>query len=237
MSGRMKKIVIVLVGLLLIGFINYEILTRVSWNHWHLPLSGRIIVIDAGHGGPDGGAEGGDLVEKNIALNIAQNLRDYLQEAGALVIMTRDEDKDLADKDMEGLSRRKTQDLKRRAKMADQADADLFITIHLNAIPSSRWHGAQTFYHPKSLRNKQLAAFIQDSLRSSLNNTNRQAKAIEHIYLLKTAKMPAALVEAGFLSNPKERKLLGRKSYQKKISEAIYKGVLRFYTKEKPPQS
>ncbi|MGV3487687.1 MAG: N-acetylmuramoyl-L-alanine amidase CwlD [Tuberibacillus sp.] len=237
MQNKYKKIIIIIGVLLLIFVLNYEILTRNSWSNWHLPLAGKVIVLDPGHGGPDGGAEGGDLVEKDISLAITQKLRDYLQEAGALVIMTRDDDKDLADEDTKGLSRRKAEDLKRRAKLVEQTEADLFISIHLNAIPSPKWRGAQTFYNPKSDKNKKLAAFIQDSLREQLENTDRRAKSIGQIYLLRTVEVPAALVEVGFLSNHGERSLLETKRYQKKVAESIYHGVMRFYTKEKPPKS
>lgn len=237
MRTRVKKAIIVLGALLLILILNYQIITRHSWTNWHLPLAGQIIAIDAGHGGPDGGAENGSVVEKDATLSIAKEVRDYLQQAGALVIMTRESDRDLADSELKGLSRRKTQDLKRRAKKVEGSDADLFISIHVNAVPSGRWRGAQTFYHPKSDKNRRLAAFIQDSLRKELGNTERRAKSIEHLYLLKTIDAPSALVEVGFLSNDAERELLAKKSYQKKIAEAIYQGVMRFYTKEKPPRS
>lgn len=237
MQNRFKKAIIIFGVLLLIFILNYEILTRNSWSNWHLPLAGKVIVLDAGHGGPDGGAEGGDVVEKDISLAITQELRDYLQEAGALVIMTREEDKDLANDDTKGLSRRKAEDLKRRANLVEEKEADLFISVHLNAIPSEKWHGAQTFYNPKSDENKKLAAFIQDSLREQLENTSRQAKSIGQIYLLKKVEVPAALVEVGFLSNHEERGLLQDKKYQKKVAESIYHGVMRYYTKEKPPKS
>ena len=236
-QNKYKKFIIIIGVLLLIFILNYEIISRNSWSNWHLPLAGKVIVLDAGHGGPDGGAEGGELVEKDVSLAITQKLRDYLQEAGALVIMTRDDDKDLADEDTKGLSRRKAEDLKRRAEMVENADADLFISIHLNAIPSEKWRGAQTFYNAKSDKNKRLASFIQDSLREQLENTDRQAKSIGQIYLLKKVDVPAALVEVGFLSNHEERRLLETKKYQKKVAEAIYHGVMRFYTKEKTPKS
>ncbi|TCP24198.1 N-acetylmuramoyl-L-alanine amidase [Scopulibacillus darangshiensis] len=229
---------IIIIGvILLIAILNYEIVNRNSWSQWNLPLSGRVIVIDPGHGGPDGGAEGGKTKEKDIALKISKDLRDYLQESGALVLMTRETDRDLADKDKGGLSARKTQDLKRRAKFIDDADPDCVISLHLNAIPSPRWRGAQTFYHPKSKENKVLAKFIQDSLRNQIKNTDRFAKAIEHVYLLKRSKAPSSLVEVGFLSNPDERQLLETKDYQKKIAVSIYNGILRYFTNEKEPSS
>ncbi|HET6871758.1 MAG TPA: N-acetylmuramoyl-L-alanine amidase, partial [Sporolactobacillaceae bacterium] len=138
MQSRFKKAMIIFGVLLLIFILNYEILTKNSWSNWHLPLAGKVIVLDAGHGGPDGGAEGGDVVEKDVSLAIAQKLRDYLQQAGALVIMTRDKDKDLANEGTKGLSRRKAEDLRRRAKLVEDSEADMFLSVHLNAIPGER---------------------------------------------------------------------------------------------------
>lgn len=236
-NKRVKWIFSVIGILLLLGILNYEIVSRNSWKHWHLPLSGRVIVIDPGHGGPDGGAQSGDTKEKDIALNIAHQLRDYLQQSGALVYLTREEDKDLANEDTKGLSRRKTEDLRKRVAFIKDHNPDCVISIHLNAIPSAKWRGAQTFFHPKSDENEKLAKFIQDSLRSQLENTDRYAKAINHVYILKKVDMPAALVEVGFLSNPSEKQLLQTKDYQQKVAASIYQGVMRYYTKETVPHS
>ena len=142
-----------LVALLLLSFFR-------EWSRtvWHTPLAGRVIGPDPGHGGVDGGAASkSGVVEKEVTLKIALHLRDYLQEAGALVIMTREKDTDLADSSVRGLSRRKTQDLMRRVRIVKESGADALISIHLNAIPSPRWKGAQTFYHPGNEENKKLA--------------------------------------------------------------------------------
>ena len=171
--------------------------THASHN-FHHPLAGRTIVLDPGHGGPDGGAEGGSIQEKDVTLAITLRLRDYLQEAGAYVVLTRSKDQDLASEETKGMSRRKTEDLKARAKKMDEADPDCVISIHLNAIPSTRSRGAQTFYHPKDKQNMILARFIQKSIASELQNTDRLAKTINHVYLLRRAQSPAALVEVGF---------------------------------------
>jgi len=128
------------------------------WKTFPLPLSGQTIVIDPGHGGPDGGAIGKDNTsEKHIALRVAKMTKDYLQEAGAVVYLTREDDRDLAEEDVRGLSRRKSQDIRNRLKFIHDKEADLFISIHLNALPSNRWHGAQTFYYPTFPENKYLA--------------------------------------------------------------------------------
>ncbi|WP_047757482.1 N-acetylmuramoyl-L-alanine amidase CwlD, partial [Geobacillus sp. ZGt-1] len=201
-----------------------------STKPWNLPLSGRIIVLDPGHGGPDGGAVGGEAVEKDIALNVAKKLRDYLQQQGALVLMTRETDRDLASPSTRGYSRRKTEDLLERTAFVNRSNADLFISIHLNAIPSPRWRGAQTFYYGSFIENERLARFIQAELRRNLENTHRLAKMIDTVYLLKHAKIPGALVEVGFLSNPDERELLVSDGYQTKLAASIYKGVLRYFS-------
>ncbi len=207
-----------------------------STKPWNLPLSGRIIVLDPGHGGPDGGAVGGEVLEKEIALNVAKKLRDYLQQQGALVLMTRETDRDLASPSTRGYSRRKTEDLHERTLFINHSDADLFISIHLNAIPSPRWRGAQTFYYGSLIENERLAKFIQAELRRNLENTHRVAKMIDTVYLLKHAKKPGALVEVGFLSNPDERELLASDHYQTKLAASIYKGVLRYFSNEPTPR-
>lgn len=221
-------------GLVVLFFIlQYDFMENHSWNSWNLPLTGKIILIDPGHGGPDGGAGDQKTQEKDIALSISLKLRDFLQEQGALVIMTRETDKDLADSDTRGYSRRKIEDLKKRLKMINHTDIDLFVSIHLNAIPSSRWSGAQTFFASQHQENERIAKFIQDELRKNLKNTTRKAKPLNQVYILKNAKKPGALVEVGFLSNPAEKANLKKESYQDKVAASIYKGVIRYFTNEK----
>lgn len=223
-----------LIGLFFI--LQYNFTENKSWKTWNLPLSGKIILIDPGHGGPDGGAGDQKVLEKNIALAVSLKLRDYLQEQGALVIMTRENDKDLADPTTRGYSRRKVEDLKQRLKMINHTDIDLFVSIHLNAIPSARWSGAQTFYATQYKENRLAAKFIQDELRKNLKNTTRKAKALNSVYILKNATRPGALVEIGFLSNPAERANLQKDSYQEKVVSSIYRGIIRYFTNEKEPQ-
>jgi N-acetylmuramoyl-L-alanine amidase len=237
MIGLMKrrlKIISFIAGLLVLFLIlQYDFNEDNSMKSWNLPLSGKIILLDPGHGGPDGGAEAGNTLEKDIALKITLKVRDYLQEQGALVIMTRDTDTDLADSGTRGYSRRKVEDLKKRLKMINKKNNDFFVSIHLNAIPSTRWKGAQTFYAPYFKENAKAAKFIQEELRKNLGNTNRKAKAINKIYILDHAKKPGALVEVGFLSNPEEKENLKKDSYQEKVAISIYQGIIRYFTNEK----
>jgi N-acetylmuramoyl-L-alanine amidase len=235
MRKKIKMIGLAIGFTILIILFQYQFIDNSSWKSWNLPLSGRIIILDPGHGGPDGGAVGGEVLEKDVSLSIAIKLRDYLQQQGALVMLTREDDTDLAEKDTKGYSRRKTEDLKKRVKFINDSEADLFISIHLNAIPSPRWRGAQTFYHNSLEENERVAKFIQAELRRNLENTERLAKPINGVYLLKYAKKPGALVEVGFLSNPDERQLLASDDYQTKLAASIYKGILRYFSNEKNP--
>jgi len=228
------KISLYSIGLIVLFFIlQYDFSEEDSWKSWNLPLSGKVILIDPGHGGPDGGAGDKGALEKDIALDVSMKLKDYLQEQGALIIMTREEDKDLAAKDTRGYSRRKVEDLKKRLEMINKKNVDFYVSVHLNSIPSPRWSGAQTFYAPQFEENKRAAKFIQDELKINLGNTKREAKPINHVYILKNAKNPGVLVEVGFLSNPEERKRLKDNSYQDMIAASIYNGIMRYYTSEK----
>ncbi|WP_216831054.1 N-acetylmuramoyl-L-alanine amidase CwlD [Alkalihalobacterium elongatum] len=224
------------VGLLFI--VQYQFISDDSWSTWQLPLSGKVIILDPGHGGPDGGAMSkAGLLEKDVTLEIALDLRDYLQEAGALVLMTREEDKDLADKDVKKIRHRKVQDLKRRVELINGSDGDMFVSIHLNAIPSPKWKGAQTFYNRTIEENEYIAKFVQDEIRRNLENTHRVAKPIGNVYLIKQAITPGVLVEVGFLSNPEEAQLLESEKYQQKVAASIYQGILRYYSEEPVPAS
>ncbi|MEL3973467.1 N-acetylmuramoyl-L-alanine amidase CwlD [Rossellomorea oryzaecorticis] len=223
--------IIAALGILLF-IIQYKIMDKDTWDSWNLPLSGKIIYIDPGHGGPDGGAGDKNALEKDIALNVSLMIRDYLQEQGALVLMTREEDKDLADEDTKGYSRRKVEDLHKRLNLINESEADMFLSIHLNSIPSPKWSGAQTFYNPKFEENKALAKAIQREITRNLENTSREAKGLQSVYILKHSKKAGALVEIGFLSNPEERKRLLEEEYQEKVAASIYQGVLNYLTEK-----
>ncbi|MBP3038181.1 N-acetylmuramoyl-L-alanine amidase CwlD [Bacillaceae bacterium Marseille-Q3522] len=233
MRKRLKQIVFI-IGLIVLFFIlQYDFTDKLSWKSWNLPLSGKIIVLDPGHGGPDGGAGDAEALEKDIALIISLKLKEYLQEQGALVIMTRETDKDLADDATHGYSRRKAEDLKARLDIINDSEADLFLSIHLNALSSPSSRGAQTFYAAHKKENKEIAKFIQAEFTRNLENTHRLARPISNIYILKNAKKPGALVEVGFLSNPREKELLKTEDYQEKLAASIYNGLLRYVSNEK----
>lgn len=197
-------------------------------------LSSQLIIIDPGHGGFDPGAWRGDLLEKDITLAISQKLQQHLSQAGAMVVMLREEDKDLAGEQFQGsLKERKRQDLKARVEEANRLQADLYISIHTNADPSPRWYGAQTFYNAGSEESKMMAECVQAELIRILANTKRKAKTGDYFITDKTT-MPAIIVEVGFLSHPAEAKLLNDPAYQNKVAYAVFSGIANYETSKLP---
>ncbi|TMV44058.1 N-acetylmuramoyl-L-alanine amidase CwlD [Paenibacillus mesophilus] len=229
MNGMLKLFMSAALVMLMIFLFTYELPSTRTWTYWTMPLSGRVIAIDAGHGGPDGGAVSKDgLIEKEVNLAISLYLRDYLQQAGALVVMTRENDRDLASDATKGYSKRKTEDLLNRVDLIEKNKAGMLISVHLNSIPSSKWKGAQTFYYPSNAEGKKLAESIQNEIRANLSNTDRVPRTEDKFYLLKALTVPAVLVEIGFLSNPEEARLMAGADYQKKVAESIYRGIVRY---------
>jgi len=223
------------VVLLTVTLLSQDVPSTRTWSYWTLPLSGKTIAIDAGHGGMDGGAVSKQgAIEKDLNLAIALQLRDYLQQAGAIVIMTREGDYDLAQEGTRKISKRKTEDLLQRAQMVKESKASMFISIHMNSIPSPKWYGAQTFFYPSHPDNPVLAGLIQDEIKRNLENTQRLAAKKQDVYVLKALdSIPATLVEVGFLSNPGEAKRLVDADYQRKVAASIYQGILRYSSGEK----
>lgn len=192
-------------------------------------VAGRIVAVDPGHGGYDPGAKGaGGTLEKDLNLAIAFKLKETLEQAGAKVVLTRDRDVDLV---TPGEGTKKFRDLSNRLKIVRESKADLLVSIHMNSS-GSRWRGAQVFYHPQSEANRSLAVAIQEEIRSRLGNTSRQALSLTSAYLLQEASIPAVIVEAGFITNPAEEKLLNDPAYQQSLAQAIAAGIIRFLAEQ-----
>lgn len=187
-------------------------------------LNEYVVYIDPGHGGYDGGAKANGLVEKDLNLTIGLRLRTYLETAGVKVLMTRTDDRDFV---TPGNGTKKKRDLDKRIEMINKSDADLFISIHMNAIPDTRWRGAQTFYYDSYPENKILANCIQESLVEYLQNTTRKAKEVKTLYLFKNVTKPGVLVEIGFLSNPDEARDLNNPHYQDKVAYVLFLGIIK----------
>jgi N-acetylmuramoyl-L-alanine amidase len=190
-------------------------------------IANKIIVIDPGHGGLDQGATRGNYIESQITLQISKKLAQYLSQAGAMVIMLRENESDLAGDEFTGtIGQHKREDMKKRVQKANEAQADIYISIHTNAVPNTVWTGAQTFYKPKSEASKVVAVAVQEELTRTLGNTKRKA-APGSYFVLNHTRMPAILIEAGFISNPGEAALLTDDGYQSKLAYAIFSGVAR----------
>lgn len=194
------------------------------------PLQGKIVAVDPGHGGYDPGAVRGEVYEKDINLQIALELKKYMEERGAKVILTRNGDYNLA---VAGLHKREAHhyDLGKRLEIANRAKANLFISIHVNCICNRRHGGAEVFYYPHSKEGKLLAECVQTELRSIPGIQKRIAKTSD-CYVLRGARMPAALVEVGYLSNPDEKNNLLNPDYQTLLAEKIACGIRKYFNME-----
>ena len=192
----------------------------------NVKASKMVIYIDPGHGGIDGGciSSNGEY-EKEIVLDIAYSLKEYLELNGYYPLMTRSGDYDLASYNS---INRKREDIIKRTDMINNSNCKLAISIHANAYPSSKEKGAQVFYNNKNDNSKKLAEFIQDNLKEKLNNTDRLAMDLNNKYILENVKCPIVIVEVGFLSNKEEAELLKTSDYQKVMGYTIGEAIINF---------
>ncbi|MDD4238076.1 MAG: N-acetylmuramoyl-L-alanine amidase CwlD [Desulfotomaculaceae bacterium] len=197
-------------------------------------VANRVIVVDPGHGGIDPGVVGKNgVLEKDITLAVGQRLAANLGQAGAMVLMTRETDTDLSDSATLGAAAKKGEDLKRRMALANDNQADLYVSVHVNSFPSSKRHGAQTFVQPGMENSMKASQYIQDELAKLLRNTTRQPVEVDY-YVTRNTVMPAVVVEIGFISNDAEAKLLEDPAYQGKVAWAIYAGVVKYFAGQGP---
>ncbi len=226
---KKKRGLIVIATLIVIVLMFITNFNEVKTTSQRVTLN-KVIVLDAGHGGIDGGAVSrGGVKESNINLKIALKVRSLLEQAGAIVILTRDEDIGLYS-ETGTIRNKKNEDLRNRRELVDSSEADIFISIHLNSFPQTQYYGAQTFYPPNSKGSKVAAELIQEELIKVLDNgNNRVAKSKNDVYLLKHASIPTVFVECGFLSNPNEEKALQEDKYQEKVAWSVYIGLLRYF--------
>jgi N-acetylmuramoyl-L-alanine amidase len=194
-------------------------------------IAGKVVVLDPGHGGIDPGCTGKSGVqEKGIVLEVAKLIGEELKKHNLRIILTRERDQALAENGDPRLPW-KRRDLNARVEIANQAKADLFISVHANSFPEPIWSGAQTFYHGASPQSKLLAESIQDSLVGELGPNRRRALAADY-RVLRESKMPAAVVEIGFLSNPREETLLQDPAYQRKAARAVAAGIITYFVEQ-----
>lgn len=222
----MKKITVSILFLVTLFLSFIPVIIGKYQENWEENNRSLTVILDPGHGGKDGGASSASgIVEKEVVLSVSQKVEDYLKMQGINVILTRDGDYDLASPDAKP---RKTEDLSKRVQIMNNQENGIVVSIHANAIGNSAWSGAQTFYDPKRLENKQLATAIMNSMKNNLETTTREAKSISSLFILKNSNVPSTLVEIGFLSNPEEAEKLNTESYQNEIAYAIYEGILYY---------
>jgi len=191
------------------------------------PLLNKVIYLDAGHGGVDPGALYGNLYEKDITLEITKKLALELEKKGAIVLMTREGDYDLANV---GVNMRKRSDLANRANLINESNCDLYISIHLNAYSSSKWRGLQIFYDNVNKKNKLVAETINSVLKEKLENV-RDIKNENGYYMYSKIKVPGILIEAGFITNFDDRNLLKQDSYQRLLASSIADAIDYYFNK------
>ena len=185
------------------------------------------VVIDAGHGGDDPGKVGiNGALEKDINLQIALLVREFLEEQDVEVILTRETEEGLYDA---GAPNKKVQDMKRRIAIIEEAAPDVTVSVHQNSYPEEYVHGAQVFYYTGSKEGQALADTIQKQLTEKTDPENkRQIKANDSYYLLKKTGIPIVIVECGFLSNSAEAEKLCDEEYQERVAWAIHMGILQY---------
>jgi len=188
------------------------------------------VVIDAGHGGRDGGAVAEDgTLEKHLNLAVAQKLKVLLESADIRVVMTRETDIELASPDS---PHKKADDLKARLQLAESCENAVFVSIHMNRFPVEKYSGLQVYYSENHENSHLLAQTVQTVAEKALRNTHgRKVKpAGDSIYLMAHLKMPAVLAECGFLSNFQETELLKTEDYQKKLAMCLYASLIQYFS-------
>ncbi len=210
-----------------VGF--YEINSQ---NTSSLPISSRVVILDAGHGGADGGAVGSDgTAEKDLNLQVALKTQALLEQSGCTVFMTRSEDISLSTPEDDEKRQRKTADLNNRKKMVEEYGVEAFVSIHMNTFPDPQYGGTQVFYAKTPQNSKKLAECIQQEVAAFDPENTRVAKdGTNGIYVLQETNVPSVVVECGFLSNSKDLERLKTEEYQNELANAVFCGITKFFS-------
>lgn len=218
-----RGLVLFVMGLLIIfialGF-SVRSAPAVSFRHENV----RTVIIDPGHGLPDGGAVSKNKVaESPLNLEISLNLKEELSERGFNVVLTRE--------DENGLDKKKKTDMYKRLDIMTKTPSDMFVSIHINKFSQPKYRGAEVLYSPNFVQSTLLAQLIMDRIKEidPKVQTRNIKQAEKTLFLMKNATIPAVIVECGFLSNPEDEALLSDKAYQKRIAGAICDGIVDYY--------
>ena len=232
---KKKKVLTILIVVALAVFVSGILKEKISeTKETFLPSEGKTIIIDAGHGAPDGGAVGSTgILEKDLNLSVAKMLQKFFESNGTRVLLTRSDDNGIYD--VSGsIKNKKVSDIKNREEFIKEANAELFISVHMNKFPEEKYSGPQVFYSANNEKSELLAKCIQESMIAALNPEKKREikKADENIYLLKKTQIPAVLVECGFLSNPQEEQKLKDEKYQRQLAWSMYCGIIEYFNEK-----
>jgi len=210
--------------MIILVMLVFIILSKVYAISLSASLMGKIIYLDAGHGGVDSGAIYGKILEKDINLILVKKIEEELVKRGAIVYLTRDGDYDLADT----TNGRKRSDLANRAWLINKGNCDMYISIHLNYIGNSKWQGLQIFYNNRNKLNEEMARMMTEYLKDNMSNV-RDYKYANDYYMYRLISKPGVLIEMGFLSNPNDRYRLTREEYQDKLVEKVVGAINNYF--------
>lgn len=226
-SFRLKSLIVaIIIFLCTLGMGAMVFVNAKPTGNYNVPNSKYTVVIDAGHGGIDGGCVGKytGVYESDLNLTYAYNLAEQFKQMGITSVLTRTDSNGLYEENAKSL---KKSDMKKRKEIIEKTNPDVIISIHMDSFPLSSTQGAQAFYKKGSDAGEVLAGCVQKQLASSLPNAKKSAKVGDY-YLVNCTDLPSVLVECGFISNKEEETLLQTKSYQDKVCYSIMSGVLDF---------
>lgn len=196
-----------------------------------LPVTNRVIVLDAGHGKPDEGAQSSrGTTEAETNLKIAKKLQNLLEQSGATVILTRSDENAIYDAEESSLRQKKVSDIHNRVRIGNESSADIFVSIHLNKIPQQQYWGWQCFYQLGNDKSIKLAKSVQNNLNEAIQRENKRVPMkLDNVYIMKHVEIPTTIMECGFLSNPEEEQMLLEDTYQEKLAWGIYNGIMEYF--------
>ena len=234
-KNKIKRLVIIFVMLMM--SMTYVSVKRIDRNIGDavqvttLPVSGKVVILDAGHGTPDEGAESNNgTTEAQINLAIVLKIQQLLEQSGCTVILTRSNENAIYDLDAKKKKKKKVSDIHNRVKIGNDSSADIFVSIHLNKIAQQQYYGWQTFFNTNNEQSKVLAEEIQSNLNEVMQKeNNRIAMKLNTVYIMKHVEIPISIVECGFLSNPQEEQQLQDEEYQNRLAWGIYNGIICYF--------
>lgn len=196
-----------------------------------LPVSNKVIVLDAGHGKPDEGAQfSNGTTEAETNLKITLKVQSLLEQSGATVVLTRSDENAIYDLDKTTLRQKKISDIHNRVKIGNESSADIFVSIHLNKISQQQYYGWQCFYKQNDEKSTALAKSLQENLNDSIQKENKRVSMkLDNVYIIKHVEIPISIVECGFLSNPEEETQLLSDDYQNRLAWGIYNGIMDYF--------